>query len=225
MAIAQDNIWCVNKPLDWTSFDVVNKIKYALKGKGVKTKVGHAGTLDPKATGLLILCTGTNTKCIEAIQNMPKWYRGTFYLGATTPCYDTEQPIDATFDIEHVQDKLIIDTAHSFLGEQLQIPPIHSAVKVDGKNAYEYARKGKPIALNPKTIHIYDFQIEKIEMPEVYVNIQCSKGTYIRSLAHDFGKRMDAGAYLSSLQRTRIGDYKLEDAFEVEDLCTYIQKQ
>ena len=225
MAIEKDNIWCVDKPLEWTSFDVVNKIKYTLKSKGIKTKIGHAGTLDPRATGLLILCTGANTKRIEDIQNMPKWYSGSLCLGATTPCYDTEQPIDATFDISHVTEEMIYSTASNFLGQQQQIPPIHSAVKVGGKNAYEYARKGKPIVLQPKTVHIYSFDIIKIEWPLVFFSIQCSKGTYIRSLAHDFGKKLQAGAYLSSLRRTQIGDYKVEDAYSVESLCSYILSQ
>ncbi len=225
MAITYDNIWCVDKPLDWTSFDVVNKIKYALKNKGMKVKIGHAGTLDPKATGLLILCTGTNTKRIEEIQNMPKRYKGIFHLGATTPCYDTEQPIDATYDITHINEQLILQTVQTFIGEQQQTPPIHSAVKVGGKNAYEYARKGKPVILSPKIIHIYEFHIEKVELPEVHFSVLCSKGTYIRSLAHDFGKKLDAGAYLRALQRTAIGDYKVENAHSIEELCSFIQKQ
>ncbi|MCB0513837.1 MAG: tRNA pseudouridine(55) synthase TruB, partial [Bacteroidetes bacterium] len=180
----------IDKPLDWTSFDVVNKLKFKLKYQYGKKKVGHAGTLDPAATGLLIVCTGKKTKEIEGIQNQNKVYTGSFYLGAETESYDTEKPAINFQSIEHITEQEIHKTAESFLGEQQQFPPIHSAVKIDGVRAYELARIGLNPEIKSKVIQIYQFKITKIELPYIYFYIECSKGTYIRSIANDFGKRL-----------------------------------
>ena len=204
----------INKPYRWTSFDVVKKVKNAL---GKKIKIGHAGTLDPLATGLLILCTGSMTKKISEIQDAEKEYEGSFFLGATTESHDMEREVNAQFEISHITEKLIRETASQFTGEQLQTPPAHSAVKVNGKRAYDLARKGKEVKIEPKKIVIKEFEITRIEMPQVNFRVVCSKGTYIRSLAYDFGKKLDSGAYLSSLVRTRIGNYSLKDAVSPED--------
>ena len=208
-----------NKPHTWSSFHVVNNIRYALKyNLGIRRiKVGHAGTLDPLATGLLIICTGKFTKCIEEFQGLEKEYTGTFTLGATTPSFDLETETDTLFPINHINENLLKETAKSFIGTIEQTPPIFSAIKIDGKRAYEYARKKEEVKIKPKTITISEFELTKIEMPKIYFRIVCSKGTYIRSLAHDFGKALKSGAYLSLLKRTRIGEYKLTDAFEVEE--------
>ncbi|MBT6438562.1 MAG: tRNA pseudouridine(55) synthase TruB, partial [Flavobacteriales bacterium] len=188
-------ILLINKPLEWTSFDVVNKLRYQLKRKlGVKKlKVGHAGTLDPLATGLLIICTGKLTKQIDTIQAQEKEYTGIITLGGTTPSYDLETEIDNTFDFSNITDADIYKTAASFLGESEQMPPVFSAKKVGGKKAYIEARKGKSIKLSPRSILISSFSIEKIEMPNVYFRISCSKGTYIRSIAYDFGVKLENG--------------------------------
>ncbi len=207
----------IDKPLDWTSFDVVNKIKFALKKKYGNLKIGHAGTLDPKATGLLILCTGKKTKDIQQIQDAEKEYTGTFFLGATTECYDSEKPVNQTFDISHIRNEDILKCAESFLGEQEQFPPIPSAVKIDGKRAYALARQGKEVAVKPKQITIQTFEITGIELPLIHFRVACTKGTYIRSLAHDFGKRLNNGAYLYGLRRTKIGSYTIENALKLED--------
>jgi len=208
----------INKPLEWTSFDVVNKLRYQLKRKlGVKKlKVGHAGTLDPLATGLLIICTGKLTKQIDTIQAQEKEYKGIITLGATTPSYDLETEIDNTFDFSNITEADIYKTAASFLGESEQMPPMFSAKKVDGKKAYIEARKGKSIKLSPRSILISSFSIEKIEMPNVYFRISCSKGTYIRSIAYDFGVKLENGGHLSQLCRTKIGDYSLASAHEID---------
>lgn len=215
-------ILLIDKPLDWTSFDVVNKLKVALKKKYGKLKIGHAGTLDPKATGLLIVCTGKKTKEIESIQNTDKVYNGTFYLGATTPCYDTEQAVNARFDISAITAQQVYENAHSFLGEQEQFPPAHSAVKINGKRAYDLARAGKEVPVKSKTINIKKFEITRIEFPVIDFYVECTKGTYIRSLAHDFGKRMDNGAYLAALRREKIGDYDVKDALQINSILEII---
>ena len=208
----------INKPLDWTSFDVVNKLRYQLKRKlnVKKLKVGHAGTLDPLATGLLIICTGKLTKQIDQIQAQEKEYTGVITLGGTTPSYDLETEIDQTFDCSKITDDEIRKVAKWFVGESDQVPPIFSAKKVNGKKAYDLARKGKEVKLNPRSIVISSFQIEKIEMPNVHFRIACSKGTYIRSIAFDFGKKLTNGGHLSKLCRTKIGDYSLDNALEIE---------
>lgn len=219
---SEGEIILIDKPLDWTSFDVVNKIKFALKKQYGKIKIGHAGTLDPKATGLLILCTGKKTKEIEAIQNADKEYTGTFFLGATTECFDTEKEPNQTFDISRITSDEIRKCAESFIGEQEQFPPIHSAVKIDGKRAYDLARAGKEVVIKSKIITIKKFDLPKIELPLIHFQVACTKGTYIRSLANDFGKRLDNGAYLYALRRTKIGNYNVEDAYTVEQFMEKI---
>lgn len=219
---SEGEIILIDKPLDWTSFDVVNKIKFALKKKYGKIKIGHAGTLDPKATGLLILCTGKRTKEIEAIQNADKVYTGTLFLGATTECYDSEKEANQTFDISDITIDAIQDCAKTFIGEQEQLPPIHSAVKIDGKRAYELARAGKEVAVKSKIITIKKIIITNIQLPLIDFHVECSKGTYIRSLANDFGKRLNNGAYLHALRRTRIGSYDIADADTLEQFMEKI---
>ena len=219
---SEGEIILIDKPLEWTSFDVVNKIKFALKKQYGKIKIGHAGTLDPKATGLLILCTGKKTKEIESIQNADKEYIGTFFLGATTECFDTEKEVNQTFDISGISIDAIKKCAENFIGEQEQFPPIHSAVKIDGKRAYELARAGKEVAVKSKIITIKKFDITNIHLPLIDFHIKCTKGTYIRSLANDFGKLLNNGAYLHALRRTKIGDYGIEDAQTVEEFLKCI---
>lgn len=212
--IQEGKTFLIDKPLDWTSFDVVNKIRWNIRKSYnlKKIKVGHAGTLDPKASGLLIVCTGKMTKKIDEIQAKSKVYTGTIKLGATTPTYDTESDENEFFPIHHITEELLHKTTQQFIGEIDQFPPIHSAVKVDGKRLYELARAGKEVELNPRRILIDYFKIIKIEMPFVDFEVQCGKGTYIRSLAHDFGKKLNSGAYLTVLRRTKIGDFSIENA-------------
>ncbi len=214
---AEGEVILINKPLDWTSFDIVNKIKFTLKKKYGAIKIGHAGTLDPKATGLLILCTGKKTKDIQQIQDADKTYTGTFFLGATTPCFDTEQEVNQTFELSGITQEDIIKCAQSFIGEQEQFPPIYSAVKIAGERAYNLARAGKEANIKSKKINIYEFEITSIELPTIAFKIKCSKGTYIRSIADDFGKRLNNGAYLYALRRTQIGNYTVKDAWEIQD--------
>lgn len=212
--IQEGKIFLIDKPLDWTSFDVVNKIRWNIRKAYnlKKIKVGHAGTLDPKATGLLIICTGKFTKRIDEIQAESKVYTGRIKLGVVTPTYDTESEETETFPIDHISEELIHTTAQKFIGEIEQFPPAHSAVKQDGKRLYELARAGKEIELKPRRISIQEFRITKIEMPFVEFEIQCGKGTYIRSLAYDFGKALNSGGYLTELRRTKIGDFSVENA-------------
>ncbi|MCB9033630.1 MAG: tRNA pseudouridine(55) synthase TruB [Chitinophagales bacterium] len=219
----EGEVLLIDKPLDWTSFDIVNKIKYALKKHYKKLKVGHAGTLDPKATGLLIVCTGKMTKQIQFIQDERKIYTGSFFIGATTPCFDTEQAVDQTFSTTHITDELIYNTAQAFIGKQEQTPPIHSAVKIDGKRAYDYARNDETVIVKSKQINIYNFEITNIAMPLVEFKIECSKGTYIRSIANDFGKKLNSGAYLASLRRTAIGNYAIENAMTINECIDSIR--
>jgi tRNA pseudouridine55 synthase len=224
VAVKEDaNYWegallLVHKPYTWTSFDVVNKIRYAMKFSKKKFKVGHAGTLDPLATGLLIICTGSFTKKINELQDLDKVYTGTFQLGATTPSYDKETEINQTFPTEHITPEAIYQCAESFLGKQEQLPPIHSAIRIDGERAYKMAREGQNVQMKMRAVELFDFKIEGIEMPNVHFKVHCSKGTYIRSLAHDFGNRLLSGAFLSALERTAIGPYRLADAWQLEDL-------
>lgn len=222
---SEGQILLIDKPIDWTSFDVVNKIKYALKKDYPKLKIGHAGTLDPKATGLLVVCTGKFTKKITEIQDQYKVYTGSMFLGATTPCYDTEMPVNQTFDITHITEEDIINNTEHFKGVIQQTPPIHSAIKVNGKTAYNLARKGKDVQLKSREVTIYDFDITRIELPHIFFRIQCSKGTYIRSIAHDFGQKLSNGAYLASLRREAIGDFSVEDAWEIQELISNIQSE
>lgn len=207
-----------DKPLHWTSFDLVNKARYAIKRDlGIKKpKIGHAGTLDPLATGVLIVCTGKKTKMIEKLQYETKEYVATIKLGETTPSFDLETEVDATFHTEHITKELVEETLKKFLGEIQQIPPAYSAVKVDGKRAYEYARKGKEVELKPKTLVIDEIELLEYEMPVIKVRVVCSKGTYIRALARDIGEALNSGAHLTALRRTRIGDVTVNDCISIE---------
>ena len=208
----------IDKPLEWTSFDVVNFIRSFLrKIYGIKKlKVGHAGTLDPLATGLLIICTGKKTKEIDSYQGMDKIYTGTLVLGATTPSYDRETEIDQKFGTSHISEVLLNEAATSLTGEIDQVPPAFSAIKVKGKRAFTMARKKEDVKLKSRKVTIKRFDILNIDMPEVDFLVECSKGTYIRSLVYDFGRKVDSGAYLSRLRRTHIGSYNVENAMTIE---------
>lgn len=219
---AEGQLLLVNKPYNWTSFDVVGKIRNAFKP--LKLKVGHAGTLDPLASGLLIICTGKMTKQIDTFQVQEKEYTGTMVLGETTPSYDLETAADQQFDISNINEEKIIEATKQFTGELQQYPPAHSAVKIDGERLYEKARRGEEVELRARTVTINEFEITGINLPEVHFRVVCSKGTYIRSLVHDFGKALNNGAYLSRLRRTRSGDYKIEDAREVMELVNSIRE-
>lgn len=215
----EGQILLIDKPLTWSSFQAVNKLKYVLKRKydlPKKFKIGHAGTLDPLATGLLIICTGKFTKKITEIQAQAKEYTGTIVLGATTPSYDLETEVDATFPTEHITESLILETTKHFLGEIDQKPPVFSAIKKDGKRLYEHARAGEEVEITSRKTTIYEFEITRIALPEIDFRVQCSKGTYIRSLAFDFGKALQSGGYLSVLRRTKIGDYSVENGITPE---------
>ena len=218
---ADGEVLLVDKPLRWTSFDVVQKIRNAIKP--LKVKVGHAGTLDPLATGLLIICTGKFTKRIDEFQAQEKTYTGTITLGATTPSYDLEREIDQRFDLSGITDGLILKTAGLVIGEIEQIPPAHSAIKVDGERVYEKARRGETVTVKPRKVRIREFEIVRIDIPHIEFRVVCSKGTYIRSLANDFGKAMDNGAHLSQLRRTKIGDFSVADAWQLPDLVKRIK--
>ena len=218
---AEGEVLLVDKPLRWTSFDVVHKIRNAIKP--LKVKVGHAGTLDPLATGLLVICTGKFTKRIEEFQAQEKEYTGVITLGATTPSYDLEQEIDQRFDFSGITHEQLLETAASFVGEIDQVPPAHSAVKIGGERVYEKARRGETVMVKSRKVHIREFEVTNITMPEVEFRVVCSKGTYIRSLAHDFGKTLDNGAHLSRLRRTRSGDFHVDAAWQLPDLVKRIK--
>lgn len=216
----QGQVLLIDKPLTWSSFQAVNKLKYVLKRKydlPKKFKIGHAGTLDPLATGLLIVCTGKFTKMIPDIQGQAKEYTGTIVLGATTPSYDMETEVDATFPTEHITAELIEATIQQFLGEIDQKPPVFSAIKKDGKRLYEHAREGSEVEIEARKTTIYEFEITRMALPEIDFRVQCSKGTYIRSLAYDFGKALQSGGYLSVLRRTKIGNYVVENGITPEN--------
>jgi tRNA pseudouridine55 synthase len=218
----EGQVLLVDKPLNWSSFQAVNKLKYHLINKvGLpkKFKIGHAGTLDPLATGLLIVCTGKFTKTISEIQGQVKEYTGTFCIGATTPSYDLETEINETFPTSHIDEALIHKTVEQFLGEIDQKPPIFSAIKKDGKRLYEHARAGEEVEIAFRKTTIYEFEITRIALPEIDFRVVCSKGTYIRSLAFDFGKAMQSGSHLTALRRTKIGDFSAENAFSPENLA------
>lgn len=214
----------IDKPREWTSFDVVNKIRYAVsRYSGIKKiKVGHAGTLDPLATGLLIVCTGKFTKKINELQLMHKEYTGTFLLGATTPSFDRETEEDEHFGTVHITEDLIRQTAAQFLGTIQQVPPVYSAIKVAGTRAYQMARNNDTVNLPPRAVTIREFEITGIELPRVHFRVSCSKGTYIRALARDFGAAMDSGGYLYNLRRTKIGDYTLEEGMTLVDFLAQL---
>jgi tRNA pseudouridine55 synthase len=216
----EGQILLIDKPLKWSSFQAVNKLKYILKHKynlPKKFKIGHAGTLDPLATGLLIVCTGKFTKRITEIQGQAKEYTGVITVGATTPSYDLETEVDAIFPTEHITSELIQETTKQFLGEIDQKPPVFSAIKKDGKRLYEHARAREEIEIAARKTTIHEFEITKINLPEIEFRVVCSKGTYIRSLAYDFGKGLNSGAYLSVLRRTKIGDFSVNNSISSED--------
>ena len=217
-------VYLIDKPLTWTSFDVVNKMRYSLcrTYSTRKLKVGHAGTLDPLASGLLIVCAGKETKNIDSYQAREKEYTGSITLGACTPSYDAETEITYGFPTSHITEEMIYSTARDFTGEIMQRPPLFSALVVDGKRAYLHARKGADIEVPARPITIHDFEITAIDMPRVEFRVVCSKGTYIRSLANDFGIALGTRAYLSSLRRTRIGSFKIEDAMSIEKVIESI---
>ena len=213
--VVAGSIILIDKPLTWSSFQAVNKLKYILKRKfdlPKKFKIGHAGTLDPLASGLLIICTGKFTKKITEIQAQAKEYTGTIQLGATTPSYDLETEINAHFPTEHLTEHLIFETTLQFIGEIDQKPPVFSAIKKDGKRLYEHARAGEEVEIQARKTTIYEFEITRIQLPEVDFRVTCSKGTYIRSLAFDFGLALESGGHLSALRRTKIGDYSVNNA-------------
>ncbi|PKR80187.1 tRNA pseudouridine(55) synthase TruB [Brumimicrobium salinarum] len=216
----------VDKPLDWTSFDVVNKLRWRLSKKyGIKRfKVGHAGTLDPLATGLLLICTGKSTKISQTLTSEDKTYTGTFLLGKTTPSFDLETDFDQSFDTTHVTEEMLGEVARTFIGEQQQVPPVFSAKKVNGKRAYESARKGIDLTMKPNSITIHSFSIEAVRFPEVDFKISCSKGTYIRSIAHDFGKALNTGATLIKLRRTKSGEFDIQEAKSVDEWLEIIDR-
>lgn len=218
----------IDKPLTWSSFQAVNKLKYILKRKydlPKKFKIGHAGTLDPLASGLLIICTGKFTKKITEIQAQEKEYTGTILVGATTPSYDLETEIDATFPTKHITEELILETTKQFIGEIDQKPPVFSAIKKDGKRLYEHARAGEEVEIQSRKTTIYEFEITRIALPEIDFRVKCSKGTYIRSLAYDFGLALQSGGHLTALRRTKIGDYDVKNAISPEDFEKQIKDE
>ena len=214
-----------NKPLHWTSFDVVNRVRRILCRTidQKKLKVGHAGTLDPLATGVMVLCTGKATKRIEELQYGVKEYIATLQLGATTPSFDLEHPIDQTYPTEHITRELVDETIKHFVGEIWQVPPVYSAVKIDGKRAFDYARKGQEVEIKPKLLVIDEIEVLKFEDMQLTIRVVCSKGTYIRALARDIGEALNSGAHLTALQRTQVGEIRLEDCMEVEDFIKCIE--
>jgi tRNA pseudouridine55 synthase len=209
----------IDKPLHWTSFQAVNKLRWEIRRAYniKKIKVGHAGTLDPLATGLLVICTGKMTKQIDTFQAQIKEYTGTFVLGSTTPSYDLETEIDQHFPTEHLTEELIHQTTQQFIGSITQFPPVFSAIKKDGKRLYEFARAGEAVEIASRQVHISEFEITRIDSLEVDFRVVCSKGTYIRSLANDFGKALDSGAHLSALRRTKIGDFDVANGLSIEN--------
>lgn len=215
----EGKVLLIDKPLHWTSFQVVNKLRWEIRRsfKIKKIKVGHAGTLDPLATGLLVICTGKMTKNIDSFQAQIKEYTGTFVLGSSTPSYDLETEVDHTYPTDHLTEELIRNATQQFMGEIAQFPPVFSALKKDGKRLYEFARAGEAVDIPSRQVHISEFEITRIDNLEVDFRVICSKGTYIRSLAHDFGKALNSGAHLSALRRTKIGDFDVEHAVSVDD--------
>ncbi|ADQ79389.1 tRNA pseudouridine synthase B [Paludibacter propionicigenes WB4] len=227
MNFVEGEVLHVAKPLTWTSFNLVSKVRWKLQKtlKMKKLKVGHAGTLDPLATGVMIICTGKSTKLIESFQYQTKEYIATLELGATTPSFDLELPVDATFPTEHITRALVDEVIPRFLGEIWQVPPVYSAVKVDGKRAYDYAREGQEVELKPKLLVIDEIEILDFALPVLKIRVVCSKGTYIRALARDIGLALGSGAHLTALERTRIGDIKLNDCWQIDDLVEFLDKE
>ena len=218
----EGKVFLIDKPLTWTSFNAVSKIKWLIKKeyKVKKIKVGHAGTLDPLATGLLIICTGKFTKRIDDFQAQKKEYTGTITVGGTTPSYDMETEVNEEFATDHITEQMIVDTAKSFLGEQDQLPPIFSALKQDGKRLYDMARAGQEVKVKARKINIEEFEITSIDLPKINFRVVVSKGTYIRSLAFDFGKQLNSGGYLSALRRTKIGEFDVDNAISPDEFET-----
>jgi tRNA pseudouridine55 synthase len=227
MDFVKGEVLFVAKPLNWTSFNLVSKLRWKLQKtlKMKKLKVGHAGTLDPLATGVMIICTGKSTKLIEDFQYQTKEYVATLELGATTPSFDLELPVDATFPTEHITRTLIDEIIPRFTGEIWQVPPAYSAVKVDGKRAYDYAREGQEIELKPKLLVIDEIEVLDFTLPVLKIRVVCSKGTYIRALARDIGLALGSGAHLIGLERTRIGDVKLADCWQIDDLVQHVESE
>lgn len=225
-SLREGKVLAVNKPLDWTSFDVVNKIKFAIRKTHhlKKFKVGHAGTLDPRATGLLVVCIGRATKTIPELMGADKRYIATLELGATTPSFDTETETDHHYPTDHITRNLIESVLPAFTGEVMQVPPIFSALKKDGKRLYELARKGHEVEVAARPVLIHSIGIVEYDGTRLVLDVHCGKGTYIRSLAHDLGKALESGAYLKELKRTYIGDNSLEGAWEVGDICNVIRE-
>jgi len=217
----------VKKPLDWTSFNLVSKVRWKLQKtlKIKKLKVGHAGTLDPLASGVMIICTGKSTKLIDKYQYQTKEYIATLKLGTTTPSFDLELEVDATFPTGHITRQLVDDVIPRFLGEIWQVPPAYSAVKVDGKRAYDYAREGKEVELKPKLLVIDEIEVLDFTLPVLKIRVVCSKGTYIRALARDIGLALGSGAHLIALERTRIGEVRLEDCWQIDELVLHIEEE
>jgi tRNA pseudouridine55 synthase len=226
MNFEEGEVLLFNKPLYWTSFDLTNKIRIIIRSAlGIKKiKVGHAGTLDPLATGLMIICTGKATKKIDTFRDLDKEYVATFHLGATTPSFDLETETDNNYPTDHITEKLVKDVLDSFLGEQKQIPPMYSAKFIAGKRAYEFARKGIDMKLEPVSVFFREIELVSCEIPEIKIRIVCSKGTYIRSFARDFGQALGSGSYLSALERTSIGSYKVNDSYSLEKFKDYLEQ-
>jgi len=226
MNFIEGEVIAINKDVDWTSFDVVNKIRYLLKKKYnlKKIKVGHAGTLDPKATGVVIVCTGKKTKQIETYVADKKEYIAEIKLGETTPSFDRETEPDNFFETKHITKEKVNEAIESFIGKQQQIPPMYSAIHINGKRAYEIARQGGSVEIKPREIEIFDIELLEENLPELKIRISCSKGTYIRALARDIGTKLDSGAYMTSLIRIASGDYKIEDAMTIEEFESKINK-
>jgi len=226
MNFIEGEVLYVAKPINWTSFNLVNKLRWKLQRtlNVKKLKVGHAGTLDPLATGVMILCTGKSTKLIESFQYQTKEYIASLELGATTPSFDLELPVDGTYPTEHITREMVDEIIPRFLGEIHQVPPAYSAVKVDGKRAYDYARNGQEIELKSKLLVIDDIEVLDFTMPVLKIRVVCSKGTYIRALARDIGLALGSGAHLIALERTRIGEVRLEDCWQIDDLVMHVEE-
>ena len=216
--LAEGVILPVYKPLEWTSFDVVKKIKGMTRKSIPKLKIGHAGTLDPLAEGLLIICTQKMTKQVDAIHALPKTYIATIFLGAERPSYDKETEISVNYPIEHIDEKFVVETLKSFLGRQEQIPPVYSAIKQDGKRLFLKARKGIEVEVKPKEIEVYDIKLLSFHLPLIKIEVTVSKGTYIRTLAYDIGKKLNSGAYLDHLIRSKVGDYSIEQSLDIDTI-------
>ncbi len=227
MDFIEGEVLYVNKPLTWTSFNVVNRIRWKIQKslKVKKVKVGHAGTLDPLATGVMIICTGKKTKLIESFQYQTKEYVATLELGATTPCFDKELPVDATYPTEHITAELVNKVIPQFTGEIWQVPPVYSAIKVEGKRAYDLAREGKEPELKPKLLVIDEIEVMDFSPPMLKIRVVCSKGTYIRALARDIGKALNSGAHLAALERTRIGEVSLNDCMEIDEVVNFVEEE